>query len=160
MPTEPPWPAVMLVEDNPMDLDLTLRALALQGFGQPILTASDGEQALARLQSLLRCHALPGLILLDLDLPGLSGLELLQRIKSDLSLAHVPTVVLSASTQAADLRRAYRLGANSYLVKPDHFTALLALTRQLGQYWCQTNQPWPVQHRGEAIGVVSGSLNP
>ena len=143
---------ILLVEDNPMDLDLTLRALSSHGIDRPVLTARDGEQALARLQWMQAQADLPILILLDLKLPKLPGLDVLQRVKSDLATAHVPTVMLSSSAEDADLIEAYRLGANSYIVKPDAFDQLLAVAQQVDHYWCRTNHPWP-RHAGPGPGV-------
>jgi two-component system response regulator len=126
---------ILLVEDNPDDELLTLRALRAVAKSCPVVTARDGEEAV----QLLRDGAAPVLILLDLKLPKLNGLEVLERLRGMPHLEHVPVVVLTSSRERVDVREAYRLGANSFVQKPVEFEEFIETVRMLGSYWLSKN---------------------
>ncbi len=112
---------VLLVEDNPMDVDLTLRAFKKRRLGNPIEVARDGEEALAYMARWEAGTPLPIVILLDLKLPKVDGLEVLRQIKTHANFSTIPIVVLTTSGEQNDIRAAYQLGVNSYIVKPVDF---------------------------------------
>ncbi|MCX7962693.1 MAG: response regulator [Burkholderiales bacterium] len=137
--------AVLIVEDNPNDAELTLRALrGLVGREQVVLV-EDGVKALEILAGIEAPGRLPRIVLLDLKLPKLDGLELLRRLKGDPRTQPMPVVVLTSSHEEHDLRESYRLGANSYLVKPVGFQEYVALVAQAGRYWLELNRLPPVR---------------
>lgn len=140
--------SILLVEDNPHDEELTIRALRKNDVRNPIVVARDGAQALdylfARGAHEGRDRAdLPQVILLDLKLPKLGGLEVLEAIRADESTRLVPVVVLTSSAEAQDVARSYRLGANSYVRKPVDFARFLEAAKHLGVYWLVTNESPP-----------------
>ena len=146
MPTEINPVEILLVEDSAEDLELALRALRKANLANHIEVARDGAEAL----DFVFCegaHAhrhiedAPKLILLDLKLPKLDGLEVLQRIKGDPRTRHIPVVVLTSSKEQKDVVESYRLGVNSYIVKPVNFDGFTAAVQQLGMYWLLLNQP-------------------
>jgi len=137
---------ILLVEDNPADAELTLRALKKVHIANKIFLVNDGDEALdflfARGKYTGREHSQnPKVILLDLKLPKISGLEVLQSIKSSEKLKSIPVVVLTSSKEDPDVRRCYDLGANSYVVKPVGFENFLKAVSELGLYWLLLNQP-------------------
>ena len=137
---------VLLVEDNPSDAELALRALHRRHPAQAIVHVHDGAEALAFLRGEGRftgraTNQLPKVILLDLKLPKLTGLEVLRAIKSDPLLRVIPVVMLTSSCQERDLAAAYRLGANSYIVKPVEFDSFSEAVAKLGVYWLLLNHP-------------------
>jgi CheY-like chemotaxis protein len=132
---------VLLVEDNPVDVDLTLRAFARRKFTNPINVARDGEEALEWLARWEAGEPLPLVILLDLKLPRVHGLEVLARWKEHPISRSIPVVVLTSSGEDQDIEAAYRLGANSYIVKPVNFEKFLDVADQIELYWCVTNRP-------------------
>lgn len=141
---------ILLVEDNPDDEALTIRALRRHQLANRVVVARDGMEALAFLHrtGTVAGRAVddrPAVVLLDLNLPRLSGLEVLQRIRGDIRTRLLPVVVLTTSDEERDLVESYRLGANSYVRKPVDFTAFSETVRQLGQYWLTLNQTprWP-----------------
>ena len=134
---------LLLVEDNPMDLDLTLRAFRRHDEATEIHVARDGEEAVAWLAKWESGVPPPAVTLLDLKLPRLDGLEVLRRFKSHPVFRSVPVVVLTTSADDGDLRAAYRLGANSYIVKPVAFDRFLEVAAQLDQYWTVLNRAAP-----------------
>lgn len=136
---------ILLVEDNPDDLELTLRALEKANLGNRIEVARDGEEALDFIfctgpHTLRKIEDTPKVILLDLKLPKVDGLEVLQRIKADPRTQMIPVVMLTSSREQQDLVESYRLGANSYIVKPVAFESFFAAVQQLGLYWLLLNQ--------------------
>lgn len=136
---------VLLIEDNDDDIELTRRAFARNHILNEIVVARDGAEASALLFSEERERPLPQFILLDLKLPKISGLELLERIRSDPRTGLIPTVILTSSKQDEDLLAGYRLGVNSYVRKPVDFNEFVEAVRQVGLYWLVINQPPPVE---------------
>src|SRR6266513_728240 len=132
---------VLLVEDNPIDVDLTKRAFARRKLTNPIEVARDGEEALAYLPRWKAGEPTPLLILLDLKLPRVSGLEVLTQWKAQAISRAIPVVVLSSSAEDKDIQAAYHLGANSYIVKPVDFAKFLDVAGQIELYWCALNEP-------------------
>lgn len=132
--------AILLVEDNPMDLDLTLRAFKRRGLANPIEIARDGEEAMRHVDDWEAGGVPPLLVLLDINLPKVSGLEVLKRIKSHRALKPIPVVLLTTSSDTQDLREAYRLGGNSYIVKPVDFDRFLDVADSIQSYWCTLNR--------------------
>ncbi len=136
---------VLLVEDNPDDEALTLRALRKHNLANEIVVARDGQEALDYLfgegsYSGRDTSVLPQVILLDLKLPKVDGLQVLERLRADPRTRHVPVVVLTSSAEEKDLIRSYDLGANSYVRKPVDFEQFLEAARQLGLYWLVLNR--------------------
>ncbi len=134
--------AVVLVEDNPDDADLIVHAFRKAHIANPVEVISDGESAIRRLsaRALAGESEVPALVLLDLKLPRRSGFEVLAAIRADERAKLWPVVVLTSSSQNGDVRRAYELGANSYLVKPVASEALFDLIRTLNRYWIVLNR--------------------
>ncbi len=129
---------ILLVEDNPRDAELTIRAIKKRNVANPIHVVGDGAEAL---DFIFREPARPPkLILLDLKLPKVSGLEVLREIKSDERTRSIPVVVLTSSREDPDIAAAYALGANSYVVKPVDFGAFVEAMSTLGLYWLLVNQ--------------------
>lgn len=131
---------ILLVEDNPVDLDLTLRALKSQHLENPILTARDGEEALAFVEKWEKGEPRPVVILLDLKMPKVNGLEVLKVLKSHPEYKTIPVVVLTTSSESSDVKMAYQLGANSYIVKPVDFEKFLDVAKQIDLYWRVLNK--------------------
>jgi CheY-like chemotaxis protein len=137
---------ILLVEDNPQDLELALRALQLAKIGNRIHIARDGAEALDFVFG-EGAHAgrnvkdIPKLILLDLKLPKVDGLEVLRRIKGDKRTRKIPVVVLTSSKEQRDVVESYDLGVNSYIVKPVDFEQFAAAVKDLGMYWLLLNHP-------------------
>lgn len=124
-----------------MDVDLTRRAFARQKIGNPINVARDGEEALAFIERWDAGDDQPLLILLDLKLPRIDGLEVLRRFKSHPIFRIIPIVVLTTSTEENDIQRAYRSGANSYIVKPVDFDRFMHIVDNIQLFWCSLNVP-------------------
>jgi two-component system response regulator len=131
---------ILLVEDNPDDIALTSRALKQNNIRNELFIASDGEEALQYLLPEEGAATPPVLILLDLNLPKLSGLDVLRRIRSDSRTRFVPVVVLTTSNEERDIVESYQLGANSYVRKPVVFESFLDAIKLLGLYWLLVNQ--------------------
>ncbi|MCL4833109.1 MAG: response regulator [Caldilineaceae bacterium] len=136
---------ILLVEDNPMDVDLTVRALARRNLINPILVARDGQEALDWIPRWEAGETLPVVVLLDLKLPKVSGLEVLRQLKSHPTLQPIPVVVLTSSSEDRDIQTAYEYGANSYIVKPVDFLKFVDVAAHIDLYWRVLNQP-PVQY--------------
>ena len=137
---------LMLVEDNPDDEMLTLRGLKQNNIVNQVLVARDGAEALELLLGRPGAAAprdLPEVVLLDLKLPKLDGLEVLRRLRADERTKFLPVVILTSSKEEQDLVNGYRLGANSYVRKPVKFEEFAAAVRQLGLYWLVLNEPPP-----------------
>ena len=134
---------ILLVEDNPDHEALTLRALKKAGLANPVVVARDGAEALEYLFG-KGSHAgcdMPHAVLLDLKLPKVDGLEVLQKMRADERTKLIPVVVLTSSDEETDLVSSYKYGANSYIRKPVDFAQFLEATRQLGLYWLVLNEP-------------------
>ncbi|WP_291008735.1 response regulator [Hydrogenophaga sp.] len=131
---------ILLVEDNPMDLDLTLRAFRKKQFANEILIARDGEEALAYFPRWEGGEALPAVILLDINLPKVNGLEVLRQLKEHERFRRIPVVVLTSSREDRDLKAAYDLGVNSYIEKPVNFNKFIEVAEQIELYWCVLNE--------------------
>ena len=138
---------ILLVEDSSIDEELTLRALEKSNIGNKVIVVRDGSAALDYLfaQSAPEEHVreLPQLVLLDLNLPKIGGLEVLRAIRSNETTRLLPVVILTSSSEDRDLVEGYQLGANSYIVKPVDFTQFTEAVRQLGLYWLVLNQRPP-----------------
>jgi len=132
--------SILLVEDNPMDVDLTLRAFKRRRVTNTILVARDGEEALAWLPRWEAGEPWPAVILLDLKLPKVDGLEVLRRIKQHPTLCVIPVVVLTTSEESADVQSAYHLGVNSYIVKPVEFEKFMEVSEKVDLYWTVVNK--------------------
>jgi CheY-like chemotaxis protein len=130
---------ILLVEDNPDDRELTLRALRQHRLANRIEVARDGAEALAFLGA--ASVPLPKVVLLDLKLPKVSGLEVLEAIRADDRTRTLPVVVLTSSREEPDVKRCYELGVNSYIVKPVDFDAFVKAVADVGLYWLLLNQP-------------------
>jgi CheY-like chemotaxis protein len=131
---------ILLVEDNPMDVDLTLRAFKRRRVTNTILVARDGEEALAWLPRWEAGEPWPAVILLDLKLPKVDGLEVLRQIKQHPTLCVIPVVVLTTSAESADVQGAYQLGVNSYIVKPVEFDKFMEVSEKVDLYWTVVNR--------------------
>ncbi len=134
---------ILLVEDNPNDVELTLHALHSNNISNEIQVTRDGEEALELIFGSEGWADQPDrlwIVLLDLKLPKIGGLEVLKRLKTDPRTQGVPVVVLSSSREEPDIAAAYQLGANSYIVKPVDFDQFLDCVRQLGLYWMLLNE--------------------
>jgi len=139
---------ILLVEDNPNDLELTLHALEKNNLANRIHAARDGEEAL----DFMFCRGVygnrsfespPKVVLLDLKLPKVDGLEVLRAIKGDTRTKAVPVVVMTSSSQQRDLVESYQLGVNSYIQKPINFNEFREVLQRLGYYWLVINKPPP-----------------
>ena len=140
MSHHPALPPILLVEDNPVDLDLTLRAFSRKGFTNQILVARDGEEALAFMGRWAAGEPLPAVILLDIHLPKIDGLEVLRTLKAHERFRRIPVVVLTSSREDRDLKAAYDLGVNSYIEKPVSFSKFVEVAEQVELYWCVLNE--------------------
>jgi two-component system, response regulator len=138
-------PTVLLVEDNSDDEELTIRSLKRANLANPVEVARDGQEALDYLFG-TESHAArpsPGLLLLDLKLPRVDGLEVLQQIRADPRTRLAPVVILTSSSEDRDVINSYDCGANSFVRKPIDFTEFARAVAQLGIYWLMINQPAP-----------------
>jgi two-component system response regulator len=138
-------PYILLVEDNPDDVELTERAFAKNHIANEVKVLTDGAQACDFLFNSDRGgRGMPQVILLDLKLPKISGLEVLEKIRADANTRLIPTVILTSSKQEEELLEGYRLGVNSYVRKPVDFNEFVEAVRQVGLYWLVLNEPPPV----------------
>lgn len=135
---------ILLVEDNPDDVELTIHALKKNNIVNPIAVMRDGQEALDYLfyrgKYAGAAHSLPNVILLDLKLPKVDGIEILQKIKHDRRLKLIPVVVLTSSKEESDVIRSYDLGVNSYIRKPVDFEQFVDTVKQIGFYWLLINE--------------------
>lgn len=135
---------ILLVEDNPADVELTLHALEKNNIVNPVKVLRDGQEAVDYLfykgKYSSSTHELPNLILLDLKLPKVDGIEVLHMIKGDRKLKLVPVVVLTSSKEESDVIRSYDLGVNSYIRKPVDFDQFVETVKQIGYYWLLLNE--------------------
>jgi CheY-like chemotaxis protein len=138
---------ILLVEDDPKDVELTLTALEEYNLANEVVVAKDGEEALDYLYGRgnfkARSNDHPAVLLLDLKLPKVDGLEVLQQIKSDEKLKLIPVVVLTSSHEEKDMVASYKLGVNAYVVKPVDFHEFVNAIKELGAFWAVVNEPPP-----------------
>jgi CheY-like chemotaxis protein len=138
---------ILLVEDDPKDVELTLTALEEYNLANEVIVARDGEEALEYLYSRgkfkTRSSDNPAVMLLDLKLPKVDGLEVLKQIKSEEKLRMIPVVVLTSSKEEKDMVASYRLGVNAYVVKPVDFHEFVNAIKELGAFWAVVNEPPP-----------------
>lgn len=138
---------ILLVEDNPNDVELTLIALEKTRLAKPVVSLRDGEEALLYLRRegpwASRAEENPAVILLDKKLPKIDGHELLKIVRSDDKLKRIPVVMLTSSREETDLLRSYDLGVNAYVVKPVAFDDFMAAINDLGMFWGVLNEPPP-----------------
>lgn len=138
---------ILFAEDSPQDVEMTMAALAEHNLANEIVAVHDGEQALDYLYSRgkfqSRPEGNPVLVLLDLKMPKVDGLEVLRTIKQDPRLRTIPVVMLTSSREEQDVVRSYQLGINSYVVKPVDFHAFIEAVKQLGAFWTLHNEPPP-----------------
>lgn len=132
---------ILLVEDNPVDLDLTLRAFARRNLANPVQVARDGQEALDWIPRWEAGEPLPLVILLDVKLPRVNGLEVLRRLREHPVSQKLPVVMLTSSNEERDVQMAYQHHANSYIVKPVSFDNLMDVAAQIELYWCLINHP-------------------
>jgi CheY-like chemotaxis protein len=141
---------ILVVDDDPNDVDFTLRALTHDCLSTVILVANDGAEAL---DWLYRRHAAagvrpagqPAVVLLDLKMPKIDGLEVLRQVKNDALLKTIPVVMFSSSRESTDLQRSYELGANAYVVKPIGFQEFTATLKMIAAFWLSINAPPPLE---------------
>jgi len=138
---------ILLVEDNPNDVELALTALAEHNIANEVVVTRDGSEALDYLyrrgEFANRKNGQPAVILLDLKMPKVDGLEVLRTVKSDPELQRIPVVMLTSSREETDLVKSYQLGANAYVVKPVDFPQFVAAVKELGAFWALLNEPPP-----------------
>lgn len=138
---------ILLVEDDPKDVELTLTGLAEYNLANEVVVAHDGEEALDYLHRRgayeNRSNGNPAVVLLDLKLPKINGFEVLEKIRADESLKLLPVVVLTSSHEERDLVASYKLGVNAYVVKPVDFHQFVNAVKELGVFWAVINEPPP-----------------
>ena len=138
---------ILMVEDDPKDVELTLTALEEYNLANEVIVTRDGEQALdylyCRGEYKTRSNGNPAVMLLDLKLPKVDGLEVLKQIKSDGELRMIPVVVLTSSKEEKDMVASYKLGVNAYVVKPVDFHEFVNAIKELGVFWAIINEPPP-----------------
>src|SRR2546427_11803191 len=138
---------ILIVEDDPKDVELTLTALEESHLANDVVVTRDGEEALhylyCRRNFKMRASDTPAVLLLDIKLPKVDGLEVLQQIKSDEKLKMIPVVVLTSSREERDMVASYKLGVNAYVVKPVDFHEFVNAIKELGIFWAVINEPPP-----------------
>jgi DNA-binding response OmpR family regulator len=138
---------ILMVEDDPRDVELSLTALEQHNLANEVVVVGDGEEALDYLyrrgRFLARSAGNPAVMLLDLKLPKVDGLEVLQQVRSDDALKMIPVVVLTSSREERDMVTSYRLGVNAYVVKPVDFHEFVNAVKELGIFWALINEPPP-----------------
>ena len=142
---------ILLIEDSPQDVELTLAALGKCRLANEVVVTRDGAEGLdflyRRGDHADRAAGDPAVVLLDLKLPKLDGLEVLERVKKDPTMRHVPVVMLTSSREERDLVRSYELGVNAFVVKPVEFKAFFSAIEDLGVFWAVLNEPPPGRGR-------------
>lgn len=148
---------ILLVEDDPKDVELILSALSEHNLANEIVVARDGVEALDYLHRrgpfALRPEGNPVVILLDLKMPRLDGIQVLKQLKSDEQMRLIPVVILTSSRESHDLEEAYRIGANAYVVKPVRFTEFVKAVKEIGLFWVIVNEPPPSGAKKPLPGV-------
>ena len=142
-----PLKRILLVEDSPHDIELTLAALEEYNLANEVVVARDGSEALDYLfrrgQFANHANGLPVVVMLDLKMPKVDGLEVLRQMKSDSTLRRIPVVMITSSREEQDLLRSYELGVNAYVVKPVDFQKFVESIKQIGFFWAIINEPPP-----------------
>jgi CheY-like chemotaxis protein len=138
---------ILLAEDNPKDVELTLTALEEHNLANEVVVVNDGAEALDYLyrrgKFAMRAKTNPAVVLLDLKMPKMDGLEALRTIKADERLKTIPVVILTSSREEKDLVETYKLGVNAYVVKPVDFQQFIEAVKELGAFWAIVNEPPP-----------------
>jgi CheY-like chemotaxis protein len=137
---------ILIVDDNPKDVELTIAALAEKNLANEVVVAEDGVEALDYLYKrgkFVNVNGNPAIILLDIKMPRMDGIDVLKHIRSDPKFKLIPLIVLTSSAEERDLVESYKLGANSYVVKPVDIVQFIDAIKVLGQYWAVINQPPP-----------------
>jgi CheY-like chemotaxis protein len=139
---------ILIVDDSPKDVELTIAALAEKNLANEVVVAEDGEEALDYLYKrgkFSNDNGNPGIILLDIKMPKMNGIEVLKHIRSNPKFKSIPVIMLTSSHEEKDLVESYNLGANSYVVKPVDIVQFIDAIKSLGQYWAVINQTPPEQ---------------
>lgn len=143
----PPLKRILLVEDSSRDIELTLSALGEHNLANEVVVCRDGAEALdylyARGKFTGRASALPAVVLLDLKMPKVDGLEVLKQMRADPAMKQIPVVMVTSSREEQDLVRSYALGVNAYVVKPVDFQKFVESVKQIGFFWAIVNEPPP-----------------
>lgn len=137
---------ILIVDDSPKDVELTIAALAEMNLANEVIIAEDGEEALDYLYKrgkFMNEKGLPAVILLDIKIPKMDGIELLKHIRSESKFKLIPVIMVTSSREERDLVESYKLGANSYVVKPVDIVQFIDAIKVLGQFWAVINQPPP-----------------
>ncbi|WP_394760121.1 response regulator [Flavobacterium sp.] len=138
---------ILIVDDSPKDVELAIAALSENNMANEIIVAEDGEEALDYLYKrgkFIDEHGFPAVILLDIKMPKMNGIEVLRHIRNDSKFNLIPVIMVTSSREEKDLVESYKLGANSYVVKPVDFNQFMEAIKILGQYWAIVNQPPPI----------------
>ncbi|WP_329804421.1 response regulator [Flavobacterium facile] len=138
---------ILIVDDSPKDVELAIAALSENNMANEIIVAEDGEEALDYLYKrgkFIDEHGFPAVILLDIKMPKMNGIEVLRHIRNDSKFKLIPVIMVTSSREEKDLVESYKLGANSYVVKPVDFNQFMEAIKILGQYWAIVNQPPPI----------------
>jgi CheY-like chemotaxis protein len=139
---------ILIVDDSPKDVELAIAALAEKNLANEVDVAEDGEEALDYLYKrgkFANHNGVPAVILLDIKMPKMDGIEVLKHIRSDPKLKFIPVIMVTSSREERDLIECYRLGANSYIVKPVDIAQFIDAIKIVGQYWAVVNQPMPLK---------------
>jgi two-component system, response regulator len=137
---------ILIADDSPKDVELTIAALAENNLANEVIVAEDGEEALDYLYKrgkFAGTEGMPAVILLDIKMPKMNGIEVLKHIRADPKFKLIPVIMVTSSREERDLVESYKLGANSYVVKPVDITQFFSAIKILGQYWAVVNQPPP-----------------
>lgn len=141
---------ILLVEDDPMDMELTLTALEEKNLANEVFVVHDGEEALnylyCRGRFRMRAPGNPVVMLLDMKLPKVDGLEVLRQMKRDERLKMIPIVMLTSSREERDIVESYKLGVNAYVVKPIDFQDFVSAVKEIGLFWAVVNEPPPISY--------------
>lgn len=152
---------ILLVEDDPRDVELTLEALGENNLANEVVVARDGEQALdyiyRRGAFADRPEGNPVVVLLDLKMPKVDGVEVTRRLRNDPQMRLLPIVILTSSREARDLGECYRLGVNAYVVKPVYFADFVSAVRGIGVFWTTLNEPPPPVFADTAVPTTSST---
>ncbi|MDE3084110.1 MAG: response regulator [Verrucomicrobiota bacterium] len=147
--------SILLAEDNPNDVELTLAAFSEHNLANEVQIVGDGAEALDYLyrrgRFSQRANGNPVVVLLDLKMPKVDGLEVLRIIKQDEKLKSIPVVMLTSSREEPDLKRSYKLGVNAYVVKPVEFQSFMSAVKEIGAFWAIYNEPPPGSVRGKQV---------